>query len=79
MAMNEETMKRGLRSIIISALGCPGGDPDHCHREAAAMAVVLLRRMGDDSPHAEGINCDWFDIDFVAEAEKSLGPDDLDT
>jgi len=35
--------------------------------------------MGDDSPHADAINCDWFDIDFIAEAEKNLGPDDLDT
>ena len=72
--IDEETIKRGLHSIYLSCLGCPGGDPDHCHREAAAMAVVLLRRMGADDPAGtDEINCEWYNIDFIGEAEKDLG------
>lgn len=45
--MDTEKAKDKFRSIIVSVLGGPGGDPEPCNYEAAAAAVAGLVILGE--------------------------------
>lgn len=64
-----------LKSAIVTCLGGPGGDPDHCHNEAAATIAVVLMSEGfevDDDTLESLRKGNVYEHDFLTEAEDEL-------
>jgi len=66
-----EMVKDGLESIVTECLGGPGGDPDHCHKLAAAYAIVMQERLGFEVGDED--NREWLVKEgYIEEAERVI-------